>query len=115
MLLPLLLNLDAAPSNYQGQGNLLGFLFPLNLQPLPTTPTLLVKAVSVGFYDGIFRNIGDTFYIAPQDFEDATIDYALGDPGFPEYGWMALAPGAQVSASYSTDGITTATQRRTVY
>lgn len=116
MLIPLLLNLDAAPSNFQGQGNLLGFLFPLNLEALPTTPTLLVKAESEGFYNGIFRNIGDIFYIAPQDFEDVTIDYAEGDTGYPEYGWMSLAPpGAVVTASYSTAGDTVATRRRTVY
>lgn len=121
MLLPLVLNLDTAGPAFKGSGNVLGLLFPLNMANLPTVVTippgdaLLVKAVSVGFYNGIFRNIGDIFYIAPQDFEDASIDYAEGDTGYPEYGWMQLAPMGQVTASYSTAGLTAATQRRTVY
>lgn len=60
----------------------------------PTAPGFRVQAVATGFYQEIFRNIGDVFDLAiAGDFSDSTVSMVPpGNPDFPLYGWMLAVP-----------------------
>lgn len=81
-------------------GNLLGLLFPLNLDAIPPQPPglqILVQAMQDGYYHGLFHPKGDQFYIFNvAEFSDAAQSIVpVGNPVYPVYGWMMKVVGAQ--------------------
>ncbi|SRR6266478_8046846 len=89
MLLPLVIDLGAAVPGVGAGGNILGLLFPLNID---IAPTMRVQATAIGDYGGILYGPGDVFDIDSRSFSDSTIDYAAAGTGGPFFGWMKQVP-----------------------
>lgn len=83
-------------SGSAGSGNMLGLLFPLNLE-LPPAQNLLVQATADGYYHGLFHPKDDIFYISNiTDFSDSSVSLVpVGNPDYPVYGWMRMVAGTQ--------------------
>lgn len=79
-----------------GSGNMLGLLFPLNLE-LPPAQNILVQATADGYYHGLFHPKDDIFYIENiTDFSDSSVSLVpVGNPDYPVYGWMRQVAGTQ--------------------
>lgn len=86
------------------------------VQPFPITPVIIfrVKAVQVGFYNGITRNIGDVFDV-PQAFLASNIINYVPTTGEYDYGWMLIVPSSTPLVMNSPTPLTTSDIPRTVY
>lgn len=63
---------------------------------------LRVKAVALGTYRGILRDIGDVFDIAAKDISDANVSFVpVGNAIYPVYGWMLEVPETTPLYSYA--------------
>lgn len=85
-------------------GDLSGFRSTLTSQA-PITPPVIerVKAVQVGQYLNITRNIGDVFDVDVSHFADSVLDYIVGQIGRPFFGWMiVVSPSASLFTSAPT-------------
>ena len=53
-----------------------------------------VQAISSGFYQGDYKDIGDVFDLANTgDLSDSTVSQVpAGNPDYPVYGWMLQVP-----------------------
>lgn len=56
--------------------------------------SLRVQAVAAGFYNGIYRYVGDVFdLLSANDYSDSTaVINPPTDPDYPLYGWMLSVP-----------------------
>lgn len=77
-----------------------------------------VQAVAAGFYNKIYRDIGDVFdLLSTGDLSDSTVSQVpVGNPDYPVYGWMLVVPGNTPLFSFAFYGLATQrlSPRRTV-
>src|SRR6266478_4579774 len=93
MLLPLVINLSGAAPGVGAGGNILGLLFPLDIDiALAPGAVLRVQAVGIGFYNGVLYGPGDVFDTVQGAFSDSSIDPLAGFAGGPDFGWMKQVP-----------------------
>lgn len=63
-------------------------------------PLMRVQAVQRGFYNGLFRDVGDVFDIyATGDYSNSTVNY--GSVATPLYGWMKQVPNSTPLYTFS--------------
>ena len=78
-------------------GSIVSFSTPITLLVSSGPPVLnpvWVKATSQGYYDGIYREIGDVFQLdSIADLSDYNVDQDPNTPDSPIRGWMLQLPG----------------------
>jgi hypothetical protein len=112
MLLPLVINLGAPQAGVSAGGNILGLLFPLDID---IAPTMRVQATAIGDYNGILYGPGDVFDIDSRSFSDSTIDYSAGGTGGPFFGWMKQVPASTPLSRPDIPLYDFSSKRRTVF
>ena len=62
-----------------------------------------VQAVSRGYYNGAWRDVGDVFdLLSPSDYSSSTASIVpAGNPLYPLYGWMQQVPSSTPLYSYA--------------
>jgi hypothetical protein len=90
--------------------------------PAPTPPTnvaVRVRATAAGYFEGVYRDIGDVFDIFDtSDFIDsAASEVPVGNPDYPLLGWMLIVPSSTPLFSWASTGLASphTSPRRTVY
>lgn len=90
--------------------------------PVPPPVVLRVQATAIGWYDGalaggdaVLYGPGDVFDVLSSEFSDSSIDYCLGRPGSPLYGWMKQVPAGTPITHSSAPLFDFQKARRTVF
>jgi hypothetical protein len=87
--------------------------------PPPSPVPVRVRATAAGYFEGVYRDIGDVFDISDtSDFTDsAQSQVPVGNPDYPEYGWMVIVPSSTPLFSFASSGLSSprTSPRRTVY
>lgn len=86
------------------------------VQPFPITPVTYsrVKAIQVGYYLNITRNIGDVFDVDSRFLASSVINYIPGT-GEYDYGWMVIVPSTMALQTNAPTPLMTSDIPRTVY